>query len=151
MIKAGVAIFLLFVLYLLLVGSAHIDEIIAGLLSAIAAAAASLAMSHVAERHFDLHDIRWSRSIARSLWSIIVDVPRVGLHFAVSTSPGFVQCWHIRANNNSSVDAARRALITLAASLAPNGYVLKIDAERGEMRVHRLAPAAPPENPEWPL
>lgn len=50
--------------------------------------------------------------------------------------------------------AARRALVLAGACLAPNTYVVAVDEQRQEMRVHQLIPSAqPPGNGdrEWPL
>ena len=48
-------------------------------------------------------------------------------------------------------DAGRRAIVTLGASLAPNGFVLRMPAERDVMVMHRLVPAGQSADAEWPV
>jgi hypothetical protein len=41
-------------------------------------------------------------------------------------------------------------MVTLALSVAPNGYVMNVPAGGDALLMHRLAPAAPDPDPEWP-
>lgn len=47
--------------------------------------------------------------------------------------------------------SGRRALVTLANSLAPNGYVLRILEQREALALHRLTRRPPDPDREWPL
>lgn len=144
---------LLFGLYLLFAGNARADELVAGLLcSAVVATFSSLA-SRIAERSFDFRGVPWQRVVCKPLLAIIVDVPRVAARLARPTiPPGAVQRWRLaQASVDSPQTTTRRALVTLAASVAPNGFVVTVLTDRDEAVVHRLVPAELPQDAEWPL
>ena len=56
-----------------------------------------------------------------------------------------------RRGGDGPAAAARRALVTLGLSVAPNGYVLEIGDNQDDLSLHRLSPALPRPDPEWPL
>lgn len=83
--------------------------------------------------------------VALALWRALV--LRRPVHGAFRTVP-------FDAGGDDPESAARRALVIAGASLAPNTYVVAIDAEKGEMLVHQLFPSARPPgggDREWPL
>jgi hypothetical protein len=48
-------------------------------------------------------------------------------------------------------DGGRRAVVVLGASLAPNGFVLRVPSRRNVLVMHRLAPVPPNPDAVWPV
>ena len=48
-------------------------------------------------------------------------------------------------------DSGRRAVGVIAASLAPDSFVLRTPSARDEIVVHTFPPGEPPKNPRWPI
>lgn len=152
MIRAGAKFSLLFGCYLLFAGQVSTDEIIAALCCAAAATAVSLTIPLVAERHFGFGGVPWFQLIRQACASLLSDVPRVALRLLRPHLPsGVLQRWPLVGTGDDPHTTARRALVTLANSLAPNSYVVTVLGGRGELLVHRLIPDEPPHDPEWPL
>jgi len=68
--------------------------------------------------------------------------------------PGRFWVLPFRAGTHGGTDVARRAIVCMAGSLAPNTYVVYIDLERNRLLVHQLVShkrqfAAA--DPEWPV
>ncbi len=153
MVRAGANFLLLFGLYLLFAGQASLDEVLAaGLSSAVIAALAGV-VSRIAERRFNFSGLPWVRLIFRPLWSVMPDVSRVGMRLAQTrVRGGAIQRWRFMAvGADSERDAARSAALSLAASFAPNGYIIAVLHGRGEVLVHQLVPTEQPGNAQWPL
>ena len=104
----------------------------------------------------------WLRLILSPTAAVAGDAVRVGVCLlrAVFVSgshvAGTVSRQPFRSGSAGPADAGRRALVTLASSLAPNGFVL--DVAPSELRpdehallMHRLAPARPDPDREWPV
>jgi len=151
MIRTGAKFALLLGCYLLFAGQLSTDEVIAGVCCAAAAAAVSFTVPFIAERHFSFTGVPWAKLIGRTLASLASDVPKVGMRLLRPVSSAGLQRWPLASPGDDPRTTARRALVTLAASLAPNSYVAAVLGGRGELLVHSLAPAEPPHDPEWPL
>ena len=152
MVRAGVKFCLLFGLYLLLAGQVSTDEVVAALLCGGAATGISMSIPLIAERHFRFVCIPWLRVFGSPLLSVLQDIPRIAIRLLLPNQPpGTVQRWPFTVSGDDRRSTAQRALVTLGASLAPNSYVIAILSGRGEMLVHRLLPAEPPQDPEWPV
>ena len=93
-----------------------------------------------------------------TLASLVTDTGRVGLALlrAIPESVGGKATWQpFHPGSRSPRDAGRRALVTLLTSLAPNGFVLDLRPSAlteadGGMLLHRLVPASPLSDADWP-
>jgi hypothetical protein len=138
---------LLFVLWLLLVGTVAPSEIVAG----IAAAAVAATAVEVVRRQGVVRfrpDPRWLRRawglpwqtleefgrLVAAVWRSLVLRRRVVGRFSDVPFP---------VGGNDSRSAARRAVFTVGASFAPNTYVVDFDRGEGRVQVHRLVPPHP--------
>lgn len=152
MVRAGVRFLLLFGLYLLLVAQVSPDELIAGASCAAAATALSQLIPFIAARHLRLNGVPWPHVIGATLRALGADTLRVGAWLARPTiPPGTLHRQPFAAAGHRPEDTARRGLVTLAASVAPNTCVVAVLTGKQELLVHRLAPAEPPQARDWPL
>lgn len=138
-------------LYLALVGQVPIAEVVAGLLSGLAAMLLSWALRAMAERPFALR-APWHRLVPRLALSLARDAARVAIALAKAIPAGGTGeslRQPFAADGDGAAGAGHRALAVLLASLAPNGYV--IETGKRALQLHRLAPAAPSADPQWPL
>ena len=96
----------------------------------------------------------WLRLVLLPTAAVAGDAARVGVHLlrAVlvpgSHMAGTISRQPFRPGNAGPADAGRRALVTLASSFAPNGFVLDVAPsmllrEGQALLMHRLAPARP--------
>ena len=96
------------------------------------------------------------RAIVRPLAALVSDTGRVGLVLlrALARRPaaavGGPSPQPLRGAEGSRSDAGRRALVVLGSSLAPNGYVLDGSWPEQTLLLHRLSPAKPETDPDWP-
>ena len=143
--------------YLLFAGQASTDEVVAAVLCAIAATALSIVLRRYAERAYRFRGVPWLAVLGRPAAALLPDAWRVGrvLARAALRGPGAAQgawMWQdFRHGGESAEDAARRALVTLGASFAPNAYVLQLPDTRDAILLHRLAERAPSPDREWPI
>lgn len=104
----------------------------------------------------------WLRLLLSPMVSVAGDAARVGVHLlrAVfvpgSHVVGTISRQPFRSGDVGPADAGRRALVTLADSLAPNGFVLDVAPsmllrDEHALLMHRLAPARPDPDREWPV
>lgn len=138
-------------LYLALVGIAPSSELIAALLASLAGAAFSILLRRSAEPAAHVR-APWARLLVRLAGAILRDVWRVGLALTraiVLRHTGRHASLRIRRAGEGGAEQEHRALVILLASAAPNTYVLGL--RRGTLVVHRLAPAAPPPDRQWPV
>ena len=144
--------------YVLLVGQIKGAEVAAGLLSGALASAAYTATKSRGNLGFAFR-IAWLAHLRNlpgqvladtgcvfgALWNLIIHrKPIRGRFLAIPFDFG----------GQEATSAARRALVTAAASLAPNAYVVAVDEKEGLLLLHQLV--ATPEPPgkgdrEWPL
>ena len=148
-------------LYLIFAGQVGGTEIAAGI-PAAGLAAAYAGLLHRGEARPMRLRAPWLRLLLSSIASVVSDVARVGVQLlrAVlvpgSHVAGTVSRQPFRSGGTGPADAGRRALVTLASSLAPNGFVLDVapsELLRGEraLLMHRLAPGRPDPDGEWPV
>ena len=133
-------------LWLTFVDTLAIQEIIAGLVAAaIAATAAELAWSQDLVR-FRL-DPRWLRGLSGLPWQVLRDtwLLTVALWRHCTGDPvrGAFRVVPFPSDADDARSAARRALVTVLASVAPNTVVVGVEGTQGtgvEMLVHQLVP-----------
>ena len=132
------------VVWLLLVDTLQVDELVVG---AVAAAIAATVATAVHRRGYIRFWPRaaWLREVPSLLWDIVVDcallagalwrsvVRREQVHGVTLRVP-----FHHGGDNGR--DGARRALVNFAVSITPNSYVVDIDPEGDSLLVHRLVP-----------
>ena len=154
-LRASVAWCVLFGLYLVLAGSTGVTEIAAG------AGATSLATLLIVL----VHDKRRRslvlrpppRVLLRSAIALATDSARIGLVLlrAILRRPpgavGSVVRHPFAGGGETARDAGRRGLVTLLASLAPNGFVLHVPGGDDGLMLHRLAPAPLSGDQDWPV
>ena len=145
--------------YLLLAGALSTNELISSAVVAVASAglAAILRLREERQLRLPMPPLHFLLSPVAALFT---DAGRVGLalvrailhrpaHDYGSISP---QPFHAAAQpqDPQPQDRGRRALVMLATSLAPNGYVLDQSPGEARLLMHRLAPARPSDDTEWP-
>ena len=147
----------LFGFYLLFAGHVGTTELLAGAPAGLAAAVVGFVLHRVANRRFRLRRAPWGRVLAASFGALPQDTVAVGrrllralLHRPDSTA-GRLRRQAFVPGGNGADDAGRRGTITLAASLAPNRFVLREQSKHGALLVHELAPAKPRRDRVWPL
>ncbi len=142
--------------YLLLAGSLSRTELITCAVVAIGFAGLATVLHLRQERR-----LRLSLPPARALWLLACAVPldttRVGLVLlrALRRRPDdqltTVAAQPFQPGGDHPEDAARRALVILGSSLAPNGFVVGLPRDGQALRLHRLAQAAPSRDTRWPV
>jgi hypothetical protein len=143
--------------YLLFVGEVSPTELIAAALATSVATGLGMLLHRSRSRKLLLLRAPWPRLVGRPLAALFPDSVRVGgvLLQALWRRPrgaaGMVMRQPFHPGEASALDAGRRGLVTLGLSLAPNGYVLRIPDDRTALLIHRLAPAAPDANQDWPV
>ncbi len=136
--------------YLLCAGEIGADEVIAAVASGLVGTALSALIRRDAGRRFRLR-APWPRVVLRPLADLAPDAVRVARVLLSRHPHGEAVVQPFAPGGATPEDAGRRALVTLAASLAPNGYVLRIlDASDG-LVMHRLAHVPPLRDRAWPL
>ncbi len=142
--------------YLLLAGSLSRTEVIACAVVAVGMAGLATVL-HLRQEH----RLRLSMPPVRALWrlacSLPLDTANVGLVLlrtlrrrpdgqltAIAAQP-------FQPGEDDPEDAARRALVILGSSLAPNGFVVELPRDARALRLHRLASAAPSRDTRWPV
>jgi hypothetical protein len=109
-----------------------------------------------AETRFDLHG-PWLRVVGTPLAALVTDgviVGRVLLDVILrrpAGAAGAVYHQGFRVGGDAERDVGRRGLVTLAASLAPNGVVVRVVGDEDTLLLHRLVAAPPRADEEWPL
>ena len=135
---------LLFVLWMLLAGTVAMSEVVAGVVAAAVAATAVEAVRHQRVVRFR-PDPRWLlrawrlpartvrefATLSAALIRSLARRRRIGGRFIALPFP-------VGANDSRS--SARRAVFTVAASVAPNTYVVDFDRGEGRVLVHQLLP-----------
>jgi multisubunit Na+/H+ antiporter MnhE subunit len=131
-------------LYLLLVDTTLLPELVAG--AVIAAVGATGAVLVRGQRHLLLRPrARWLRGTWRPLAGLVTDlVPlaRVLVTHGVLRRPSPSRLVEVPYDHTADdpEDAAHRALTQALGSLAPNTVVVDIDDERGVLLAHQLGP-----------
>ncbi len=130
------------VIWLLLVGSFHYDELIVGAAASAVAATAATAVHHRGYIRF-WPQASWLQEVPSLIATIAVDCGLLAdalWRRAVRGEP--VRGSTIRVpfhhGGDNGRDGARRALVNLAVSITPNTYVVDIDPEGDSLLVHQL-------------
>ena len=142
--------------YLLLAGSLSLTELIACGAVAIGIAGLATVLHLRQERRLRL-SMPPLAALGRLALALPLDTARVGLVLLrtlrrrpdgplVAIAP---QPFH--PGGDGPEDAARRALVILGSSLAPNGFVVQLPPDAQALRMHRLAAAAPRRDTRWPV
>lgn len=119
------------------------DELIAGAAVAAFAALAAEVVSHQAELRFQiraawlLRAFRLPGQVLHQTVMVFAALARTLLTKAPPPRGDFLEV-PVRYGDDTPLGVTRRVLLTAARSLAPNGFVLGIDAERDVMIVHEL-------------
>jgi len=152
---AGCVWCVLFALYLLFAGTIDATEIGTGL---VVATLATAFMQFVrVGRQRDLQLLPPIRVLWRPVLGVLTDSVRVGgvLLRVVWRRPdgqvGTIARQPFRQGGQTAGDAGRRGMMTLSASLAPNGYVLHIPDGENVVLMHRLASVPLNHDHEWPV
>lgn len=140
--------------YLLLAGALGTNELITAAVVAIALAALAATLRLREERQLRL-PVPPLHFLAAALLALFTDSGRVGLVLVrvILRRPGHEQGSLSRQPFHAADQPSgrgRRALVTLAISLAPNGYVLDQPAGEARLLMHRLTTARPSNDAEWP-
>lgn len=142
-------------LWLLLVDSVAVPELLAG--AAVAALAATLVELGEYQAHVR-NSVRaeWIAAARRLPLEVLRDtwlVLRVGAGCLAGRRPpaSALHVVPVDGGGDSPEDATRRALLVLGTSVSPNSVVLGVDAESGLMVLHRLVPPPRPRPGERPL
>lgn len=145
-------------LYLLLAGSVDSHELIAGVVLTGVAALSLTAMRRAGQLHFQPHG-RWLSHFRRLPGQVLADCALVGgvlirVLCKRAQVEGAFRSIPFDPGGEDAESAARRALVVAGACLAPNTYVVAVDAERRHLLLHQLVPSPQPPgagNREWPL
>ena len=155
--RRAAALWIVFLgLYLFFAAPVSSSELVAGVPSAAALTAFALLYRRAEERRMNLR-APWLRVIFRSLGSVPGDVLRVGrmligsLWHAPERQVGIASHQPFRQGDDTATDAARRAMVVLGTSLAPNGFVLMMPEGSETMVLHRLVLTPPRAEREWPV
>ena len=131
------------VLWLVMAGTVANSELVAGAAVAVVAATAAVCIRGPAMRASDI--VAEAGPLAAALASVPRDLGRMvrvlARELARRPSTGSFEIVPFDAGDGQRAEA-RRAMATITRSLAPNEYVVGIDAEAGTMLVHRLTPDA---------
>ena len=142
--------------YLLLAGSLSRTELIACAGVAVGVAGLATVLHLRQERRLRLSMPPWG-AVWRLARAVPLDTTRVGLVLlrtlrrrpegqltAIAAQP-------FLPGSGDAEDAARRALVILGSSLAPNGFVVQLPRDAHALCLHRLAAAAPSRDTRWPI
>ena len=134
-------------LYLLLAGQLSLSEIIAGAAVALLAAGFAAALLHAEKRRLRFPAGSLPAAL-RGVGAMLPDALRVGRMILARDPAGQLVHQTFRPGGDDPADAGRRAVVTLATSLAPNQYVVCMGED---LLVHRLAPGPSRDDPDWPV
>ncbi len=148
-------------LYLTLAGQASGTELGAGIPAACLVAAFA-GLQHRGRTRSLCLGAPWHRLLLVPLAALVTDSVRVGrmllraIVLSKQAVAGTIDLQPFDPGRERPADAGRRALVTLASSFAPNGFVLDIPPSviLGDVEVllmHRLAPSPPEPDAEWPV
>lgn len=140
--------------YLLFAGSVSADEVVAGALCA-----ASAVLWWVATRRTSAHTFAFGPGCWAAAWRALRGLPGATLSVAtmvLRTRAGgqvgeVTSCFFDNGRRTDPSDGGRRAIGVLAASLAPDSFVLRTPVERDEIIIHAVVAREPPKDPRWPI
>ncbi|HEY6434145.1 MAG TPA: hypothetical protein VIZ17_19395 [Acetobacteraceae bacterium] len=149
-----VSLFLLFLLYLLFAGQITAPELTAAALTALAAAAYHLNIRRHAHRHFRF-SAPWPRLARRIAFTLARDIALVGwglIHTIAGHPPRAGEARQpFEPGGLTEPAAGHRAIAVLAASVAPNSYVIEVLEPPAGLLMHHLVPRPPAPDRKWPV
>jgi hypothetical protein len=92
----------------------------------------------------------WPRILTRVSGALVMDTGRVGLALLRSLArpvTGVASVQRFAPGGSGAQDSGRRAVVILATSLAPNGFVMRVKPDA--LLVHQLVPAPAGEDLDW--
>ena len=140
--------------YGLFAGQLSLTEAMAGVPAAAIVTVYVLVLRRRAERPLRLQ-APWFRLVGQVVVSVPVDAVRVGrvLLRALVRRPdggvGRLMRQPFRQGGEAAGEAGRRGLVSLAASVAANGFMVEIPARADAMVVHRLVDVPAAADQEW--
>ncbi len=145
-------------LYLLLAGSLSGQEIAAAIVVSGLAALAATVTHRAGRLHFQPR-LRWLYHFRHLPGRVLADCAVVAAALARTLFrrqkiEGVFRSIPFDPGGDDAESAARRALVVAAACLAPNSYIVAVDAEGKQLLVHQLVPSAHPPgggDREWPI
>lgn len=144
----------LFGLYLLFAGQTSMSELLAALCTASIAIAGHLNTRRVAHRELRIV-APWGRLAAGVAVALIHDTILIAWNLIVVLAGrrprGAMTIQPFDSGGFTRKAAARRGITILAASIAPNGYVIEIREPPQGMLMHRLVPQPPAPDQRWPV
>ena len=140
--------------YLVLAGQVSPDEGAAAVVLGAGGTLLWVLLRRVSDRRFRFD--RWSAlALVRALVGLPTGTFRVGRTLLAALSGDvsgrrLEQIFHGGERDDPS-EAGRRATVVLAASLAPDSFVLRVERGRDMIAVHALADKVPSNDPRWPI
>ena len=156
---AGLLGVILALAYLAFSGAASLGEAIFAIVAGVLATFATLAVMRLADMQ-EIVEARWLTRLARPLLDVVIEVVPLtaALCVALARRERLAAATETRDFEPGSAedprDRGRRALVTIAISLAPARLVIDSDVDAREIRTCRIgvkAMAKVPEDRRWPL
>ncbi len=126
--------------WLVLAATLARPDVVAAVSVGLLVALAVQLRDHVAEARFRMR-ARWLVHLPRLGVQVLHDLGLLGralLH--PRATPGVFRAVPFDGGGRDPIDVGRRALLTLAASLGPNTFVVDFDDDQHVMLVHQLVP-----------
>jgi hypothetical protein len=149
--KGIVVLGLLCSAYVLFVGPFSASEALAAIPAVLGGFGFAVLYGHHAERALVVR-APWSRLARRMVLTLARDTIQVGralLHSLVNPLSGRIALQPFEPGDSAAEAVGRRAVVTLAASLAPNGYVLRVTEDK--LVLHQLVREPVKSDRKWPL
>lgn len=144
----------LFGLYLLFAGSASRAEVLAGFVVSGIAVAGHMRTRAVANRQLHVQ-APWLRLAGRIVVTLVRDTALVAsglMRVVPGRKPGGGMTMQaFDSGGFTPVGAARRGIAILAASVAPNGYVIEVREPPQGMLMHAFVPRQSAKDVQWPV
>lgn len=144
----------LFGLYLLFAGSASRPEALAGLIVSSIALAGHVRTREVAHRRLEVR-APWLTLAWRIVVALLRDTVLVGgglVRTVLGREPGGgLAMQPFDSGDFTPAAAARRGIAMLAASVAPNGYVIEVQEPPRGMLMHSFVPRQRAHDLRWPV
>jgi len=141
--------------YFLFAGQFSIQELTAAALACSVALSFAGIARRTSERRLEcMHcsgvSARLMPAIAAQAWVVAGVLSRAILR-RPADAVGTIYRQPFRHGDDEPTDAGRRALVTLARSVAPEEFVVDIPEHGGGLLVHTLSRSRPVKNLEWPV
>ena len=138
--------------YLVLAGQISVDEVVAGIVLGGLGAAWHAVVCRCS-RHSFTFERHASVAMLQSIGGLPGAILRVGLRLGTAIvrdvqGHTLEQPFH-RGRLDDTRDAARRATVVLATSLAPDSYVLRLPVDEETILIHAITQSFPGTDPRW--